>query len=110
MQRKALRKLGTGLAFIGPNIVGFLVFMLFPLVFSLVMAFTNWDLRLHNIFQANPVRFVGFGNFTRLFNEPDFFTFLGNTLFFMMGIPFAVAGSLMAAIFLSQELRGNVWR
>ena len=105
--RKETRNLAVGLGFIAPNIAGFLVFTLFPLVFSLVMAFTNWDLRLHNMFKDNPVRFVGFENFIRLLNEPDFFKYLGNTLFFMMGIPFGVAGSLGAAILLTQDLRGG---
>ncbi|MEW6356087.1 MAG: sugar ABC transporter permease [Planctomycetota bacterium] len=110
--RKETRSLATGLAFIMPNILGFLVFTLFPLVFSLVMAFTNWDIRLHNMFKDDPVRFVGFENFVRLLTERDFFKYLGNTLFFMIGIPFGVAGSLVAAILLSQDLRGGhgqVW-
>jgi multiple sugar transport system permease protein len=46
-------------------------------------------------------------NFIRLFNEPDFFKFLRNTLFLMMGIPFAVGGSLCAALLLSQDLKGK---
>lgn len=101
------RRLATGLAFIGPNVAGFLVFTLFPLVFSFVMAFSNWDLRLHNMFKPESVRFVGLENFARLFSEPDFLKYLGNTLFLMMAIPFSVAGSLFAAILLSQDLRGG---
>ena len=106
------RKLATGLAFLAPNILGFLAFTLFPLIFSFVMAFTNWDLRLHNMFKEDAVRLVGFENFVRLFGEPDFTKYLGNTFFLMMGIPFGVAGSLLAAILLSQELSGGsrrVW-
>jgi multiple sugar transport system permease protein len=99
-----MRRLGLGLGFLAPNILGFLVFTLFPLVFSFAMAFTNWDLRLHNLFRDEPLRFVGIGNFARLFSEPDFFQYFGNTLFFMLGIPFGVAGSLVAAILLSQDL------
>jgi len=101
------RKLATGLAFLAPNILGFLAFTLFPLIFSFVMAFTNWDLRLHNMFKEDAVRLVGFENFVRLFGEPDFAKYLGNTFFLMVGIPFGVAGSLFAAVLLSQELRGG---
>ncbi len=36
-----------------------------------------------------------------------FLTYFGNTLFFMMGIPLAVGGSLIAAIMLSQDTRGG---
>lgn len=107
LSRKQTRNLATGLAFIGPNVVGFLVFTLFPLIFSLIMAFTNWDLRLHNAFTAESPHFVGLANFSRLFHEPDFLKFLRNTLFLMMGIPFAVGGSLCAALLLSQDLKGK---
>ena len=66
---RSCRRLATGLAFVGPNIAGFLVFTLFPLVFSLAMAFTNWDLRLHNAFRDTPLRVVGTENFSQLFRE-----------------------------------------
>ncbi len=106
-QRRARADLWRGLAFLGPNILGFLTFTLLPLIFALVLAFTNWDLRLHNQFKQEPLRFVGFDNFIRLLTEPDFWRFLGNTLFFMMGIPFGISGSLLAALLLSQDLRGG---
>lgn len=105
--RRVSRDVFRGLAFLGPNILGFLAFTLLPLIFALVLAFTNWDLRLHNQFQSEPLRFVGIDNFVRLFVDPNFWRFLGNTLFFMMGIPFGIAGSLLAAILLSQDLRGG---
>ncbi|MEM1208252.1 MAG: sugar ABC transporter permease [Planctomycetota bacterium] len=105
--RKHWSDLARGLAFLGPNILGFLTFTLLPLVFALVLAFTNWDLRLHNQFKDEPLRFVGIENFVRLLTEPDFWRFFGNTLFFMMGIPFGIAGSLVAAMLLSQDLRGG---
>ncbi|MEO0588236.1 MAG: sugar ABC transporter permease [Planctomycetota bacterium] len=106
-RRKHWTDLARGLAFLGPNILGFLTFTLLPLLFALVLAFTNWDLRLHNQFKDEPLRFVGLENFIRLLSEPDFWRFFGNTLFFMMGIPFGIAGSLAAAMLLSQDLRGG---
>ncbi len=112
MNRKALRKLACGLGFLTPNALGFLVFTLVPLVVSFMMAFTNWDIRRHNMFSAESVRFVGMANFRRLFDDPDFGQYFGNTLFFMLGIPIGMAGSLGAALLLSHDLgRGGrrVW-
>ena len=106
MKRKH-RDLCVGLAFLAPNILGVLVFTVFPLLFSIVLAFSNWDLRLHNMFKHNPLDFVGLDNFIRLFSSGDLLKFLGNTLFFMMGIPFAIAGSLLAAMVLSKDLKGG---
>jgi multiple sugar transport system permease protein len=72
------------------------------------MAFTNWDLRLHNgRFRNEPLQFVGLENFYRLFRQPNFWRFVGNTLFLMMGIPFAIAGSLILAMMLHRDLRGG---
>lgn len=100
-----------GLGFLAPNILGFLTFTAIPLVFSLVLAFSNWDLKLHNMFKPDSsIKFVGLDNFIRLFQLPDFWRYLGNTLFFMMGMPFSIAASLVAAILLSKDLRGGSQR
>lgn len=101
------RNLVTALAFLAPNIVGVLTFVVFPVLFSILLAFTNWDLRRHNMYKDEPLQFVGFDNFLRLLSESDFLRFLGNTLFLMMGIPFSVAGALFAAILLSKDTRGG---
>ncbi len=112
LTKKDVREIATGLGFLLPNILGFMTFTAVPLVISLVMAFTNWNLELHNMFKTESVQFVGFANFQKLLNEPDFFKYLGNTLFLMIGIPFGMAGSLMAAMLLNNDFRGNnkrVW-
>ncbi|MEO6651857.1 MAG: sugar ABC transporter permease [Ilumatobacteraceae bacterium] len=49
----------TGLAFLSPNLFGFLVFFAFPLLFSLVVSFFDWE-------TTNTSReFIGFGNYVR---------------------------------------------
>jgi multiple sugar transport system permease protein len=110
--KRKRRMLRNGILFILPNVLGFMCFTLLPLIVSFCMAFTNWDVRLHNAFTGEWPRFVWFENFRRLFTEPDFFQYLGNTLFLMMGIPFGIAGSLGAALLLNNDLHGGhrrVW-
>ena len=51
----------AALAFLLPNLVGFCVFTLFPVVLSLGMAFTNWSLK-----PAVKLRFTGLTNFREL--------------------------------------------
>lgn len=95
--QKKRRNFYTGIGFLAPNLVGVLTFVVFPVLFAIMLAFTNWDLKRHNIFHPDePLRFVGLDNFLRLFTEGDFLRFLGNTLFLMMGIPFAIGGALFA--------------
>lgn len=110
---KQKRNLLSGLAFLAPNMLGVLTFVVFPVLFAIMLAFTNWDLKRHNMFHPDePLRFVGLDNFIRLFAEGDFLRFLGNTLFLMMGIPFAIGGALFAATLLIKDTRGGdklVW-
>jgi len=95
----------TGMAFLLPSILGFCAFTLVPLVLSFAMAFTDWDILRHNIFHHAPVKFVGLENFIRMFHDPQFWRDFGNTFFLMLGLPFAIAGSLVAALLLTRTGR-----
>ena len=92
------------LFFLAPNFLGFVVFTAGPVLFSLVIAFTNWNLQ-----RTVPFRFVGFSNFAALFfDDKQFWLYFINTAYLMLGMPLAIAGSLFLAILLSQRLRGIV--
>ena len=39
-------------------------------------------------------------------HDPEFWRYLGNTLFLMLGIPLSIIGSLLLALLLNQRLRG----
>jgi multiple sugar transport system permease protein len=93
----------AAMAFLAPNLLGFLLFTTVPVVASLAMSVTNWDLR-----PAVPLRFVGLENFREMLGDPDFWSFLYNTVYLMAGIPLSIAGSLMLALVLNQRLRGAV--
>jgi len=104
--------ISVGLAFIAPSLIGFSVFLLLPVFAGLVMSLFEWDL-------FHSPRFVGLRNFRDLLgwtfvdgqrqaNDPRFWKFVGNTLFFMLGIPVSVALSLLLAIVLNQKLRGRI--
>lgn len=102
------KQFAVGLAYILPNILGFLCFTTIPLLFSMVLAFTNWDLKRHNQFKPEEtLKFVGLDNFQRLLGHPDFYHFLGNTLYLMLGMPLAVGASLITAILLSKDTKAG---
>ena len=103
---KKYRNLAAASLFLAPNFIGFLIFVAFPLIFSVSMAFTNWDLSLHNRFRPDEqIAWVWLRNFHDLLTHPDFWTYFGNTVFLMIGIPLSVAGSLFLAVMLTQPLR-----
>lgn len=103
----------AGYLFLLPNGIGFVAFMLIPLLASLALAFTDWQML------SPDVRFVGLGNFIRLlgftwteegivWNDPDFWYFLYNTLFLMLGVPISMFVSLGLAILVNNRLPGIV--
>ena len=97
----ARRQATAGRMFIAPNLLAVAVFMLFPLGFSLYMAFQKWNL-------FNPAKFVGWANFHRLFTgDPLFAIALRNTVVFTVGtvVP-TLAISLIVAATLNRKIKG----
>ncbi|HOE67812.1 MAG TPA: sugar ABC transporter permease [Candidatus Hydrogenedentes bacterium] len=96
-----LRTATVALCFLLPNFAGFLVFTLGPVLFSLGASFTNW-----NLMRTVPFHVVGLENYFALVQDPQFWLYFVNTIYFMIGIPVSIAGSLFLAVLLSQKLRG----
>ncbi|MFH0839060.1 MAG: sugar ABC transporter permease [Candidatus Omnitrophota bacterium] len=91
--------------FLLPNLVGFLIFTLFPIVASLVLSFVEWNMTP----PITAARFIGFKNFTMLMKDPYFWKYFGNTIYFMMAIPIGIMGSLLIAVLLNRKLKGIVF-
>jgi len=100
-------------AFIAPNFLGFLVFVLLPVVAALVLSAYQWDV----VRPVGTAKSVGLANFAKLVgfkvqnglivaSDERFWQYLYNTIFLMIGIPIGMAGSLFLAIVLNQKLRG----
>lgn len=102
-RRRAARQLLTAAPFILPNFLGFAIFTAGPVIFSLIVSFSNWNLQ-----HTTPFQWIGLKNFGQLLRDADFWLYFVNTGYLMLGIPFAIAGSLMAALLLNQKLRGIV--
>src|SRR5215216_3149473 len=93
----------AALWFIAPNFIGFLIFTAGPVLFSLVISFSNWNLQ-----RSVPFGWVGLDNFREMLADANFWLYFLNTLYLMIGIPLAIAGSLCLALLLSQKLRGII--
>ena len=63
--------------YVMPAFLLFLVFFIVPNVASFALGFTDWT-----IFYFDDIHFNGFDNFTRLFNEKNFWLCVQNTFFF----------------------------
>ncbi len=66
----------AGYMFIAPSILGFLLFVLGPLVAALLISFTKYDI-------VNPPKFVGLDNYTRMLSDDRLLKSYGNTLIYV---------------------------
>ena len=94
----------AGYLFLMPNFIGFLVFTSIPILASLLLAFTDY-----NILQPELTEFIGIDNFIRLFQDTEFWYYCYNTIFLMLAIPISVFGSLGLALILNRSLRGIIF-
>jgi len=90
----------TAYAFLLPNVAGFFVFTLIPVLVAFGLCFVKWDF-------ANPMEFIGIRNFVRLFNDEGFRISLWNTFYFtLVSVPFTIVIALFLAVLLNQKLKG----
>ncbi|MCX7708358.1 MAG: sugar ABC transporter permease [Clostridia bacterium] len=90
----------TAYAFILPNFLGFVAFVLVPVLASFVLCFTEWD-------TSNPIQFKGLGNFLQLLKDDAFITSFWNTVYYTGAVvPLTMAVSLGLAVMLDKKLKG----
>ncbi|MBK8703527.1 MAG: sugar ABC transporter permease [Saprospiraceae bacterium] len=83
---------------VSPYLLHLALFVLFPVVFSIVLTFHKWNI-------IAPMEYVGWGNYWRLFNDRLFWKAILNTFqFLLVHIPLQIIISLALAYFLNQKL------
>jgi len=93
----------AGWLFTAPALGLILLFFFVPVVAGLALSLTDFD--IYAIASPDTARFVGVGNFSRVFTDPVFWIALRNTLFFVLvGGPLTVAVSLAAAVLVNSRL------
>jgi multiple sugar transport system permease protein len=90
---------GTDYFFLSPWLITLLLFWIFPVIASLALSFTDYQLL------QGAVRFVGFENFAKLFADPVFTKSILNTLVFTVGtLPFTTILAVVLAVFVAGKL------
>ena len=102
--KAAFRRDLTGYAFITPWLIGFLCFSLGPVLASLYLSFTKFDL-------LTPAKWVGAENYVRMFSEdPRFYQSLTVTFNYMLcEVPLKLAFALAIAMVLDKAIRGGAF-
>jgi cellobiose transport system permease protein len=98
-----------GYLFTAPFIIGFLVFSLYPLIYTFYLSLTNMTM------MSRSYQVIGLDNFTKLFADKFFLQALGNTwkLWLLNFIPQIGIAMLLAVWFTNNRLKikfAGVWR
>ncbi|MDQ0859052.1 carbohydrate ABC transporter permease [Bacillus sp. V2I10] len=86
--------------FIAAPVLGYILFILLPTLYSFYGSFTNWN----GLGQMN---FIGFTNYLDLLSDESFHKTMINTLFMMLGIPLGLILALLLAMGLNRAIFGT---
>jgi len=84
-----------------PWVIGFALFLIYPMVASLFYSFTRYDI-------LSPPQWVGLLNYRYMFTkDPYFWTAVGNTVWMIvLGVPIKVLFSVVTAVILTRPRKG----
>lgn len=86
--------------FMSPAILGLLIFLIGPIVVSLYLSFTHYDL-------LTEPQWAGFANYSTMFQDELFWQALRvSFIYAIVSVPLGLMLSLAAAVLLDQKLRG----
>lgn len=90
-----------GYLFISPWVVGFLIFIIVPIITSLILSLCKYDI-------LNPAKFIGFENYRKLFETDPLFTqALKVTLIYSgFSVPLGIICGFAIALLMNQKLKG----
>ncbi|WP_083258847.1 carbohydrate ABC transporter permease [Cellulosilyticum sp. I15G10I2] len=84
-----------------PNLIGFLMFILIPVIATFVISFMDYDI-------VSPMKFVGLQNYIEMFKDPIVHQTLRNTLVYTVTtVPVGMVFSLILAVVLDQKVFGR---
>lgn len=89
----------AGYAFLAPWLIGLFAFTLIPMVYSLYLSFTKFDL-------LTAPQWIGFDNFTALFSDERYLQSVKVTLLYVVtSVPLKLAAALLVAVALNRGLK-----
>jgi len=93
-----------GYLFVAPNLIGFAVFTLLPLIFALAVSFAEWDV----ISGMDGIRWVGLRNFSNVIADRNFWESARLTLYYAgLSVPLTTIAGLLIALALNGPVPGR---
>lgn len=101
-QRKWNRRIAA-LVFLLPALIGLLAFQLVPMVSSVVISFSDWDL----LSKWTQIHFIGWNNYAEVFKDEKSYTSIKNVFLFLIGyMPLITILGTLFAVLLNRNIRG----
>ena len=103
MAKAKINKENYGLLFISPFFITFLIFQLYPMIYSFFVSFLKWDGMSEN------AKFIGLANYKRLFTDQIFIKTIANTWIMWLGgvIPQMILALTLAVVLNEARLKGK---
>ena len=97
-----------GYAFVAPNLIGFGIFTLLPLIFAFAVSFADWDV----VSGLDGIKWIGLKNFSTIMTDGSFWQSARTTLIYVgVSVPVTTAAGLLIALALNGPVPGrNVLR
>lgn len=100
----AKREEKWALLFVAAPAVGFLIFMLWPIIFAFLTSLTTWNGAKG--FAGMMKRICGFENYIKLFGDAKFWQTLWTTVIYLIGIPVGMILGLLLAMGMNRKIPG----
>ncbi|MGO4496701.1 carbohydrate ABC transporter permease [Paenibacillus sp. 2RAB27] len=88
-----------GYVFIAPNLIGMMIFMLIPALFSFYLMFTDWVFA-----SGKPPHFIGLDNFKMMVRDDLFTVSVKNTLLVLIPVPISIMLGFLIAVMLNNRV------
>lgn len=102
--KKEWKNFFTGIGFILPSLLGFVIFTFIPVVISLCLSFTSWNF----MEGVEGIKFNGIANYIRLFSDEWFLnSYKNNIIFTAVTVPVLIALGLVMATIINKYIYGG---
>jgi len=104
LSKMSKREERWALLFVAAPAAGFLLFMLWPIIFALLTSLTTWNGAKG--FSGMMNRFCGLNNYKKLFSDVKFWKTLMTTIIYLIGIPVGMILGLIFAMGMNRKIPG----
>ncbi len=89
--------------FLAPSLIGTIIFVIFPILVSIGLSFTEWNL-------LSDIQWVGLDNYVKMLKSEKIYAALMHTFYFIaLYLPSVVVLSFLIATLLNQKLKGSTF-